>query len=510
MCVDWTTVGADAFVEGTIEVDDRRFSVEFRIWDTGRCQRLLRKRYRQDVGLDPTALARRIADDVVEAFIGVRGVSASEIAFVSDRTGSKEIYLMDADGSRQRAVTANGSINNFPSWAPDGKSIAFTSYRHRNQPNVFVSTRGRGKPQRLLTGLRREQSQYRAVFGPDGNSLAVVMSDGKPSELYSVKMSTRKYKRLTNNRSIDVSPAWSPNGEQLAYVSDRTGSPQVYIMNADGSDSRRITFNGSYNTAPTWSPDGKWIAYETRIGGQFDIWLIDPGGRTNVPLVSHPRSDEAPSWAPNSRKLVFSSTRRGRADIYVIYVGGGGKARRITSGAGNNTAPAWGPYPRWAGGAGKFSEGGERQMMGIRQLRRSGRGIGALAAMLVLLQLGGCVTVADFRRLEREMTDMKRGGGPTEASRRTRVADLSAQVDSLEAEVRDLGGRLEVLEHRIAEALREAQAARGEVAALVPPDPAADGSDLLDGPPEESGTGANADEIEAYRAAYDAWRSGDS
>jgi TolB protein len=345
-CVDWTTVGADAFVEGTLEVDERQFTVEFRIWDTGRCQRLLRKRYRQDVGLDPTALARRIADDVVEAFIGVRGVSASEIAFVSDRTGSKEIYLMDADGSRQRAVTANGSINNFPSWSPDGKSIAFTSYRHLNQPNIFVSTRGQGKPQRLLTGLRREQSQYRAVFGPDGNSLAVVMSDGKPSELYSVKMSTRKYKRLTNDRSIDVSPAWSPNGGQLAYVSDRTGSPQIYIMKADGSDSRRITFNGNYNTAPTWSPDGKWIAYEARVGGQFDIWLIDPEGRTNVPLISHPRSDEAPSWAPNSRKLAFSSTRRGRADIYVIDVGGGGEARRITSGAENNTAPSWGPYPR--------------------------------------------------------------------------------------------------------------------------------------------------------------------
>ncbi|MBW2400874.1 MAG: tol-pal system protein YbgF [Deltaproteobacteria bacterium] len=126
-------------------------------------------------------------------------------------------------------------------------------------------------------------------------------------------------------------------------------------------------------------------------------------------------------------------------------------------------------------------------MMGIRQVRRSGRWIGALAAMLALLQLGGCVTVAEFRKLEREVTDMKRGGGPTEASRRTRVADLSAQVDSLEAEVRDLGGRLEVSEHRIAEALREAQAARGEVAALV-----------------------NADEIEAYRSAYDAWRSGNS
>jgi TolB protein len=345
-CVDWTTIGADSFIEGTLGVDDRQLTVEFRVWDTGRCQRLLRKRYRQAADLDPKALARRIADDVVEAFIGVRGVSATELAFVSDRTGAKEVYLMDADGSRQRAVTANKSINNFPSWSADGASIAFTSYRHRNSPNIFVSTRGQGKPQRLLTGLRRDLSQYRAVFGPQGNSLAVVMSDGKPSELYTVKMSTRKYKRLTNNRSIDVSPAWSPNGRQIAYVSDRTGSPQIYIMNADGSESRRLTFNGSYNTAPAWSPDGKWIAYETRVGGQFDIWLIDPEGQTNVPLITHPRSDEAPSWAPNSRKLAFSSTRRGRADIYVIDVGGAGKARRVTSGAGNNTAPAWGPYPR--------------------------------------------------------------------------------------------------------------------------------------------------------------------
>jgi tol-pal system protein YbgF len=145
-------------------------------------------------------------------------------------------------------------------------------------------------------------------------------------------------------------------------------------------------------------------------------------------------------------------------------------------------------------------------MMGPRQVGRPGRWIGALASTLVLLLVTGCVTVAEFRKLEREVTDMKRGGGPTEETRRTRVAELSAQVDSLEAEIRDLGGRLDVSEHRIAEALREAQAARGEAAAFVPPGPASDGADRLGALPEEGG----AKEIEAYRAAYDAWRSGDS
>jgi tol-pal system protein YbgF len=148
-------------------------------------------------------------------------------------------------------------------------------------------------------------------------------------------------------------------------------------------------------------------------------------------------------------------------------------------------------------------------MMGTRQVRRSARWIAVLTSLPLLLLASGCVTVAEFRKLEREVTDMKRGGGPTEESRRTRVADLSAQVDSLEAEIRDLGGRLDVSEHRIAEALREAKAARAEAAVLTPPDPAADGEALLDGSPEE-GPKANADEIAAYRAAYDAWRSGDS
>ena len=149
-------------------------------------------------------------------------------------------------------------------------------------------------------------------------------------------------------------------------------------------------------------------------------------------------------------------------------------------------------------------------MKGPRQVRRRRRWLAALASALALPLATGCVTVAEFRKLEREVTDMKRGGGPTEESRRLRVADLSTQVDSLEAEVRNLGGRLDVSEHRVAEALREAQAARAEVAALGSSGPVADGTDHVGGSPEEGDVSAGADEIAAYRAAHDAWRSEDS
>jgi TolB protein len=345
VCTDWTQVGADVLVEGVLGQDVGEQIVEFRAWDTARCVRLLGKRYRQPLGADPLIFAKRIADDILAAFIGVRGVASTEIAFVSTRGGSSEIYVMDADGGNARPATANRSINSFPAWSPDGDAIVYTSYRHANRPQLFISARGRGSPGRPFARLGTERPQYRAVFDASGKWLALVLSTDGAAEIYAARPDGSGLRRLTNDRGIDISPSWSPDGSRIAFSSDRTGSPQVYVMDADGGNVRRLTFQGSYNTSPVWSPDGQWIAYQARVGGQFDIWLVDPEGGMNVPLVEHPRSDETPSWAPNSRKLAFSSTRRGRADIYVVDVSGD-NLLRVTSDAGENRSPAWGPFPR--------------------------------------------------------------------------------------------------------------------------------------------------------------------
>jgi TolB protein len=343
-CPNWSQIGADGLLEGEFTRRADGIGISFRVWDPTQCKRLVRRRYQQS-GANLDATARRLADDVVEAFIGVRGVSSTEISFVSDRGGSKEIYVMNADGSGARAATANRSINNFPNWSPDGDAIVYTSYRYLRRPFLFLSSRGQGKPGRLLARLGDAHSQYRGVFAPDHEHLALVMSDGNESHIYMVGLDGRDLRRLTSGNAIDVSPTFSPDGKRMAFVSDRTGAPQVYIMDVTGENVRRLTFDGAYNTNPAWSPDGNWIAYETRVNGQFDLWLIDPEGVSNVPIETNPRSDEGPSWAPNSRMLVFSSTRRGLADLYVVDRDGS-NPRRITAAAGNNTSPAWGPYSR--------------------------------------------------------------------------------------------------------------------------------------------------------------------
>jgi tol-pal system protein YbgF len=126
---------------------------------------------------------------------------------------------------------------------------------------------------------------------------------------------------------------------------------------------------------------------------------------------------------------------------------------------------------------------------------------------LLCVALSGCVTVAEFRKLENEVIDMQRGGGPAPQPGE-RLADIGTRLDELERRLGELQGRLEVAEHRSEEALSEARAARGASAsANASPAPDAVAPDEM---PEEAAPGASPEEVQAYREAYAAWRAGDA
>jgi tol-pal system protein YbgF len=154
-----------------------------------------------------------------------------------------------------------------------------------------------------------------------------------------------------------------------------------------------------------------------------------------------------------------------------------------------------------------------------KHTRRRARWL-SLALLVALLPLAsGCVTVAEFRKLERQVRDMQRGGGGGGGGAEgSRIADLSAQIDGLRDEIQRLEGRLEVSEHRVDAAMKEARAARAEAsAASSPGQPGAGGAPEEpeeEAEPSEGGgeapASAGAGEVEAYRAAYDAWRQEDS
>ncbi len=340
-CDSWRGIGADALVQGRLEIVSGRLRAHVKIWDTIRC-RLQGEQARKDG--DPgqhALLARALADDIVQRFAGRRGVASTQIAFISDTEGNKEVFVMEADGSNKRRVTGNGSINLFPGWSPDTNALVYTSFKD-GRPDLWLIFRGPRKGAKLLS---QPYEKYRGVWSPNGGPLAVVMNLAGNTDIYSVDEQGNVLERLTNGRSIETSPSWSPDGKRLAFVSDRSGSPQIYVKDLASGRIRRLTYEGSYNASPAWSPTGDWIVYVARTGSSFDLYLIEPESGYTTPLVLHPRSDEDPAWAPNGRKIVFTSTRRGRYDLYRIDVDGRNLVR-LTEGFGSCTNPAWSGWPR--------------------------------------------------------------------------------------------------------------------------------------------------------------------
>jgi len=309
---------------------------------------VLAKRYRGDLTeLQARALAHQFADDIIERLSGgLPGIAQTQIAFVSDRSGNKEIWVMDYDGYNQRQVTSYGFICLTPRWSPDKSRLAYTAYERTSASNEVART-----SIHLYSMVMNRRIAFPFLGGttttpawsPDGQGLAISSSRTGDQEIYVVASDGGRMRRLTHSPGVDISPAWNPRtGRQIAFVSDRGGSPQIYLMDADGANVERLTTGEGYAVSPAWSPNGQMIAFAWQKGGEnFNIYVMDVATRQTVQLTRDTGRNEQPHWAPDGRHLVFQSTRSGRNQIWTTLADGTG-LRQLTF-AGSNTAPHWSP-----------------------------------------------------------------------------------------------------------------------------------------------------------------------
>jgi TolB protein len=335
-----TAAGAQAALQGLLTLRGGRIEAEMRLFDlTGSEPRQVgSKRFEQPA---PAArrLAHKMADEVVYLFTGEHGVADTKIAYVAVRGRVKEVAMVDADGAGATPLTSTGSINLSPSWSPDARSIAYTSFFGSGYPYLYRLFPFERRPLQTLAGFLGINSS--PAWSPDGRQVAMTLTkDGNP-EIYVLTLATGAFRRLTTWTGIDTEPSWSPTGREIAFTSDRGGAAQIYVMDAEGGNLRRVSRAGGFNTQPRWSPRGDVIAYTSRQGNH-DIWAVAPDGSDARRLTAGPGDSESASWAPNGRHLVFHSSRGGRTQLYTMLADGT-EVQPLTREAGEARSPAWSP-----------------------------------------------------------------------------------------------------------------------------------------------------------------------
>jgi TolB protein len=330
---------------GNLGVASGRLTVQGWLYDVKNIQnpQILGKQY-TDTASDAAArlMAHKFADEIIFRLGGgIPGIAETQIYFVSNRSGHKEIWAMDYDGSNQHQITRLGSIALSPRISPDGTRLAFSALTRANWEIMMYSL----DLNRLVSFPRMSGANLSPSWSGDGMRIAFSSSRTGDPEIYVADASGANPRRMTDDKGPDVSPSWNrKTNSQIAFVSGRSGLPQIYTMEADGTNQQRMTDQG-YAVSPNWAPNGQFLAFAwvRKYGpgepGASDLYLMDIASKQWVQLTHDGGRNDFPWWSPDNRHIVFQSNRSGSPQIWSMLADGS-KVQQLTF-TGQNSQPNW-------------------------------------------------------------------------------------------------------------------------------------------------------------------------
>lgn len=330
---------------GALTAANGRISVSGWLFDTRNTAnpQVLGQQYNEAASAD---MARTIAHRFADAIIyrlggGINGIAETKIYFVSSRTGSKEIWVMDYDGENQHQITHLGSISLSPRISPDNSRVAFASLGNQGW-SVRMYSLELGRMVNYTAGVEGGSNQAPA-WTSDGSRLAFSSARSGRPEIWVADASGSNLHKLTSF-GTDTSPVWNPRtNSQIAWVSGRTGEPQIYVMDQDGANVQRMT-DGGYAVSPSWSTNGMLtFSWNRKYGpgdpGGQDIYVMDIASKRWLQATHESGSNDFPSWSPDGRHIVFERTIGGQSEIWSMLADGTHQQQLTHSG--KNFMPNW-------------------------------------------------------------------------------------------------------------------------------------------------------------------------
>src|SRR6266496_4045988 len=222
---------------------------------------------------------------------------ASKIAFISNRTGTYNVYVVNDDGGGLRDLTPGPSGDTSPSWSPDGTRVIFASDR------------------------------------------------GGAYDIFVMKANGKGILQLSDRGRGDAEPAFSSDGKRVAFVEcDQSFAHcQLWAMNANGKDARRLTRTPVEAERPSWSPDGTKIVVTIKQAGNLDVAVVVVRGGAVQRLTHGDADDYQPSYSPDGARIAFGSNRAGAPSLYVMQADGAHVSSLTSPSKGQDEDLSWQP-----------------------------------------------------------------------------------------------------------------------------------------------------------------------
>lgn len=277
-----------------------------------------------------------------------------QLIFQSKRgdLGCDQIFMMDADGGKQRMVSSGKGRTTCSYVFPDAKRILYAStylsgdacppnpdfskgYVWKLYPSyeIFTADPDGGNVKRIT-----DHPGYDAegTLSPDGKTIIFTSLRNGDLDLYTMRPDGSRVRRITKELGYDGGAFFSRDGKRIVWRASRPKTKdeiaayreliaesqirpmalEIYVGDADGKHARQITHNGAANFGPYFFPDGKRVIFASNVadpkGRNFDLWMVNDDGSGLQQVTWNDTFDGFPMFSPDGKQLVFASNRNGK------------------------------------------------------------------------------------------------------------------------------------------------------------------------------------------------------